>query len=83
MSLDANDIVENLIDEQARRNALFVDQPDLDAVIQDIVQIPVLPAVETVGMQADSLVTTATGLPHKWDDTPPDNTDWDFFSWDT
>lgn len=80
MALDANDLVESLMDEQARRNALFTDQPDQNAVVEDIVEV--FPA-ESIGMQADTLSTTVTHTPHNWDDTPGSNTVWDFWSWDT
>lgn len=77
MSIDANDLVEGLMDEQARRNTALVDQPDVNAVVEDLYATY---PVETIGMQADTLTTTVTTLTHKWDDN---QTAWNFWSWDT
>lgn len=78
MGLDAADLVEGLLDEQARRNALFNDQPDINSIITDAVSIPAIAGTEVVGMQADALATSVSHPPHNWDDG---QTPWDFFSW--
>lgn len=79
MSIDANDLVEGLIDEQARRNAAFQNQPDVNAVVEDIFA---LTPVETVGF-TETVTPVSTNRPHHWDDTPGSNTVWGFWSWDT
>jgi hypothetical protein len=79
MGIDANDLVEGLMDEQARRNALFNDQPDINNLIQDLVAIPATPGSEVVG-QTELIATSVTHGIHKWDDG---QTAWGFWSWDT
>lgn len=79
MSIDASNFVDAALTEQARRNAAFQDQPDVNDLINDFTSPD---SLETIGMQGDTIgvSTTSTAATHKWDDG---QTAWGFWSWDT
>lgn len=74
MGMDAGDLVDNLLDEQARRNAAINDM-DIDTLITDWQQIS---PVELVGFQTATLTTTGYAAPHHWGDG---QSFWGFVSW--
>lgn len=71
MSLDASDFVDNVLDEQARRNAAFA-QPDIDQAVEDFQS-----ATDPVGL-VETLNRSATTGPHKWGDN---QTAYGFWQW--
>ena len=62
MSIDANDLIESFLDDQARVNAA-VDNGDINNLVGDVGGLS-----DPIGMQADSLVSGVTTPPHKYDD---------------
>jgi hypothetical protein len=76
MSLDASDLVDQLLDDQARVNSA-VDDGDIANLVADFQSI----FGETVGFTGEAVTTTLTAPPHNWDDTPGTNTVYGFFSW--
>lgn len=72
MALDASDLVESLMDEQARVNAAW-DAGDVNNLVADVVGI----TGEGMGM-TEALVQSATHPPHKWSDG---QSAFGFFSW--
>lgn len=75
MSLDASDLIDNLLDDQARVNSA-VDEGDINNVVADVQQI----TGEKVGLTgAETITPTSTGSPpHKYDDG---QSQWGFASW--
>ena len=73
MSLDATDLVDGLLNEQARVNSAL-DAGDINQLVADFQGV----SGETVGM-TESLSTTVTGNPpHNWGDG---QSQWGYFSW--
>lgn len=72
MSVDANDLVEHYLDEQARIN-FAVDSGDINNLVGDIAGV----SGETVGM-TETVGTATTAPPHKYDDN---QSPYGFVSW--
>lgn len=72
MSIDANDWIDDILDEQARRNSAFVDQPDIDQAVEDYQSV-----TETVGL-VETLNRTTYAAPHVWGNA---GTIWGFWGW--
>lgn len=72
MSIDSSDLIESFLDDQARVNAA-VDNGDINNLVGDVGGFS-----DTVGMQADSLVSAVTVTPHKYDDN---QSAYGFVSW--
>lgn len=75
MSLDASDLIDNLLDDQARVNSA-VDDGDINSLVADAQQV----TGEAVGLNgSETLTGSATGSPpHKYDDG---QSQWGFASW--
>jgi hypothetical protein len=65
MSVDAGDFVDNILDEQARRNAAFVDQPDSDDTVEDFQNVPAI-GNELMGFGTETVTATAQTTPFVW-----------------
>ena len=75
MSIDVTDLVDNLLDEQARLNSA-VDDGDMNNAVTDSNVL----GGDAVGFTgAETVTATSTGSPpHKWDDG---QTQWNFAAW--
>lgn len=75
MSMDVNDLLSSLLDDQARVNAA-VDDSDINNLVADSQQV----SGETIGLTETVNAVTAgvSGLPHNWDDG---HSMWNFFTW--
>jgi hypothetical protein len=64
VSIDAGDLVDNSLNEQARVNSA-IDTGDVNNLVADFA---VLGSGEPIGFQADALATATSTPPHLWDD---------------
>lgn len=71
--MNQDDWIDNLLDEQARRNAAFQAQVD---TVTDVAQVPQT-GYENIGF-TESMTTTNTHGPHKWGDS---QTSYGFWQW--
>jgi hypothetical protein len=65
MSQDASDFIDDILDEQARRNAAFVEQPDIDATVEDFQNIPPI-GNELIDFGSETVTATAQAKPFVW-----------------
>lgn len=72
MALDANDLVESFLDDQARVNAA-VDNGDINNLVADTAT-----ASDTIGFQAETVTNTDYAAPHHWGDG---HSFWGFVTW--
>lgn len=74
MAINSDDFVGALLNEQARLNFL-ADTGDVNNLVADLNGL-----AEPIGVGSTETVNTITTvLPHKYDDTPANNTVWGFF----
>jgi hypothetical protein len=73
MALDASDLIDGLVNEQARLNSA-VDAGDINNLVADFSAL----SGETIGFQSDSIATVAMTTPHTWNDGV---SEWNFFQW--
>lgn len=74
MSLDASDLVDQLLDDQARVNAA-VDDSDIANLVADFQTM----SGELIGFVTEGVATTQPTSPHNWDQGA--NTVYGFFTW--
>lgn len=76
MAINSDDFIGALLSEQARLNFL-ADTGDVNNLVADLGGV-----ADPIGVGSTEAVnTTATHPPHKYDDTPANNTVWDFFQY--
>lgn len=75
MSMDASDLVDSLLDEQARRNSAL-DEGEIENLITDVQSVY---PVEPIGLNgAETTSTTGYTAPHHWGDG---QSFWGFVRW--
>lgn len=72
MALDASDLVESFLDDQARVNSAL-DDGDPNNLVTDTAQV----TGEKVGMQTETISTATTSPPNTYDGAAT----WGFVSW--
>lgn len=64
MAIDAGDLVDHFLNDQARVNSA-IDTGDVNNLVADFAT---LGSGELIGFQAETITPTATSPPHLWDD---------------